>query len=166
MFFILYSNRLSSYLSTSARHFIRQAVEVMNKEKKNKSAPVIIAPITLVAANVTARRTTDNKIAPKIPARINESGALMQLLLPQQFWLAATARFTARYTTAIPKTTHKNAGVTVITAVILKSVVTIPIIILAAMANKEHSEPLSQEQEQLYFDIFSPPIILYESVYK
>ena len=66
MFFsiILDKNYNSSHLT---RHFIRQAVEVKSIVKNARSAPVIIAPIMLVAANVTPKRTIDNKTVPKIP---------------------------------------------------------------------------------------------------
>ena len=52
-----------------ARHFARHAVFVIRSEKKKKRAPTTIAPITLVAANVTVSRITENRIVPKIPIR-------------------------------------------------------------------------------------------------
>ena len=39
----------------------------MTRVKKRSAAPVIIAPITLVAANSIAKRITDVKIVPRIP---------------------------------------------------------------------------------------------------
>ena len=47
---------------------VRHAAEVTVREKKNKSAPVIIAPSTLVAAKVIPRRITAKRIVPRIPA--------------------------------------------------------------------------------------------------
>ena len=49
------------------RHFIRQAVDVRSIAKNARSAPVIIAPIMLVAAKVTPKRTIDSKTVPKMP---------------------------------------------------------------------------------------------------
>ena len=82
--------------------------------KKNNNSPDIIAPAMLVAANVIPRRITAVKTVPRIPAS--------RVYKPrQQTFLSGHAvidvkRTTPRYTTAIPKRTHKNAGVTVITA--------------------------------------------------
>ena len=87
----------------------------------------------LVATNSIARRTTESNIVPRIPA----SNAVTILHRFSQHPLRKSAdetRVTARYATATPKTTHKNAGVRVITAVILKNAVIIPIIRLATIA--------------------------------
>ena len=123
-------------------------VSVKIKEKNAISAPVIIAPITLVATKVIAKSITDVKIAPKIPVkrtdRIGQTHPLM--FVPDKF--AETAKTTARYTTATPKTTHKNAGVTVITAVVLKIAAIIPTIMLPTIANIE------QFVLQVQIDIF------------
>jgi len=48
-------------------HFIRHAVDVIISEKNVNNAPVIIAPITLVAAKLIARSTNDVRIVPSIP---------------------------------------------------------------------------------------------------
>ena len=132
---------------------MRHAVDVINSEKNSSSAPAIIAPSTLVAAKLTARSIIDVKIVPNIPTSTKDSGVSIHLHVPQHLTLAETKRFTAKYTTAIPRTTHKNTGVIVMTAVIVSNVVIIPIITLAAMASNEHCAPRLQEQLQLSFDI-------------
>lgn len=133
-------------------HFTRQAVEVIVNEKKVKSAPVIIAPIMLVATNSIAKRITASKIVPSMPVRITDKIGHMQLRLP--LFLTVTAiRITARYTTAIPKTTHKNGAVTVITALKRRNAVIIPIIILAIIANPAQFVL----QSQLILNIFITP---------
>ena len=48
---------------------------VIVKEKKKSKRPTIIAPITLVAAKVIPRSTTENKIVPKIPAKTVDTAA-------------------------------------------------------------------------------------------
>ena len=97
-----------------------------------------MAPKTLAAGNVIANSTIERRIVPNIPARTSDKGVSIQLHNLRHLKLAATAKFTARYTTAIPKRTHKNAGVTVITAVIVSKVAIIPTIALAPIANNEH----------------------------
>ena len=111
----------------------KHAVDVTVRKKKNKSAPARTAPITLVAANSTASRTIDNKTVPRIPT---SSAVIIVHKLPQQTLRksAALMSVTARYTTATPRITHKNAGVRVIVAVILRNAVIMPIIRLATIA--------------------------------
>ena len=46
-----------------------QVALVKRRVKKNRRSPVIIAPITLVAANGMPRRITEVRIVPKIPVR-------------------------------------------------------------------------------------------------
>ena len=116
-------------------HFVRQAVDVIKREKKNSNAPVMIAPITLVATKVIAKRITDVKTVPKIPVRIAGRLTHTHSLLPKVRKMVHVTNRTPRYTTAIPNNTHKNAGVTVMTAVILSIAVTIPMIMLAMSAN-------------------------------
>ena len=88
---------------------------IIIREKKNKSAPDIIAPIILVAAKVMPSKITDVNIVPKTPAK--------NVLRKSQQWFLSpkytddVIRVIPRYTTAIPNNTHKNAGVTVMTAV-------------------------------------------------
>ena len=112
---------------------IRQAVEVTIRKKKNKSAPVRIAPITLVAANSIARNTMERSIVPIIPAirAVTVQHKSLQLSLTER---AETAKATARYTTAMPRSTHKNAGVREIAPVILRKDATIPAIRLVTTA--------------------------------
>ena len=107
----------------------------MIREKNNNKRPVMIAPTTLVAANSIARSTTDIKIVPSIPIRRTGRTAHIQSLIPNPSANDKVISTTARYETAIPNTTHKNAGVTVIVAVIVKNAVIIPIIMLATIAS-------------------------------
>lgn len=125
-------------------HLIRHATVVTISEKNASNAPVMIAPITLVAANVIAKRTIDVKIAPSIPTKITDR---LLHTHPDLRITGDTASNIARYTTAMPKTTHKNAGVTVITALNCRNAVIIPIIILATMARPAQS--LLQVQQKL-----------------
>lgn len=139
-----------------AKHLIRHAVSANIKEEKAKSKPVIIAPIILVAANVIANRTTDVNIAPNIPVNNTDKMGQIQFLTVTQREDADTAKSIARYTTAIPKATHKNAGVTVIVAVIVRNAVTTPIRILAIIATTEQLD--LQQQNDIHY---SPPAIIY-----
>ena len=93
---------------------MRQAVDVKISDRNASNAPVIIAPIMLVAANVMPKSTKETSAAPKIP--VSSVDRIAQHLA--QGFLAATRSVTARYTTAMPRTTHRKAGATVITAVI------------------------------------------------
>ncbi len=105
------------------------------KDKNAKSPPVIIAPIILVATNSIANSTTDSKIAPKMPVRSADKTEHIQLfLISGHRAIDIEIRIIARYTTAMPSATHKKALPTVITAVIRKKAVIIPIIILTTIA--------------------------------
>jgi len=105
----------------------------MVREKNNNNAPAIMAPKILVAANVIAKNITANKIVPKIPD--NKTGRIEQIQPRTSLLLAFdTASITARYATDIPNKTHKNTGVIVMVAVIVRNAVIIPIIILATIA--------------------------------
>ena len=73
--------------------FIRQATVVMMREKKRRSTPVIIAPITLVAAKGIASKTTDKRTVPRIPAR--RTGKLLHTQ-PVRRIVGLTASNTAR----------------------------------------------------------------------
>ena len=114
-------------------HLTKQAVDVMVKEKNNNNAPEIIAPKILVATNVIANSITDTKIVPKIP--VNKTDKIEQMQ-PRILLLLAddTASVTARYKIDMPNKTHRNTGVIVIAAVIVRNAVIIPIIILAKIA--------------------------------
>ena len=134
----------------------RQAVEVTVRKKKNSKAPASIAPIMLVATNSMARSTIERSIVPSIPA----SSAVTMVHRSLQHPLrkrAAAIRVTARYTTAIPRSTHKNAGVKVIAAVILRKAVIIPRIRLATTAITV--QPGLQLLHDV--DIKSPPTLYY-----
>jgi hypothetical protein len=144
-------------------HLARQAVSVSVRKNENKSNPVTIAPTMLVATNSTARRSTARNTVAIIAPRSTKIVVFRQqgLASLQQPTDADITSTTARYTTAIPKTVHKNAGVTVIAAVILRKAVTIPITILIISAMVVHVLFL---HEQSLFDIFSPPTPLYVSL--
>lgn len=99
-----------------------------------RSAAVIIVPIMLVAAKVIPKRTTDARIVPRIPVSRTGTVRHMQHRMPVTRKMVDAISSTARYTTAIPKRTHRKAGVTVITAVIARKPVITPIIRLAITA--------------------------------
>ena len=90
---------------------MRQATEVIRSEKRASRRPAKIAPMTLVAAKVTARSTRESKMVPKLPMIRVVNAVHTQVPTPKPF-VAEVARAVApRKTTAIPKTTHKKAGV-------------------------------------------------------
>ena len=134
---------------------IKQAVVVIIAAKAAISTPVKIAPKTLVAAKVIAKSTTASKMvirtAPSqtLSVRQTHSSAQPRLLSP-------AIKASAKNATAIPKTTHKKAGVTVITAIYLNIAAVMPIIMLAARAIIVQSFLFEQLQLQLL--IFSPPL--------
>ena len=115
-------------------HLIKHAVDVIIREKKNMSAPVIIAPITLVAAKVIASKITAARIVPKIPVIIPFKAEQIHLHLLPDSDTAEAKYVTPRYTIATPNNTHKNAGVTVIVAVTVSKVATTPSMMLAITA--------------------------------
>ena len=124
----------------------RQAVDVIARKKKNKSAPARMAPVTLVAANSMARRMIDKSTVPIIPTSTAET-IVHKSSQHSLRKIAPETRVTARYTTAMPSSTHKKAGVRVIAAVILKKAVIMPIIRLATTAI------MVQPNEQLLHDV-------------
>ena len=87
---------LFHYLSQSKTQRVKQAVDVIIREKEKNSAPTIIAPMTLVAANVTARRITENSIVPRIPTNSAESGVHLWLQIAHFCVNAEVRRVTAR----------------------------------------------------------------------
>ncbi len=115
-------------------HLTRHATSDTTSEKNASNSPVMIAPITLVAANVTPKRTIDISIAPRIA--IKRIGRILhtQPVIPALRIATLVTSVIARYTTAIPKTTHKKAGVTAITALKVKKAVIMPMIMLATIA--------------------------------
>ena len=136
-------------------------MSVSVNEKNRINAPVIIAPIMLVATNSIARSITDVRIVPSMLIRSPLSVAHLQLLSKFLPVKVDTKSVTARYTTAIPKTTHKNAGVTVIAAVIVRNAVIIPSMMLAAVDNNK--QLFLQLQPKLFIKK-SPPIIVYAKI--
>ena len=109
----------------------------------------------LVAANSIPRNTTDSSaVASILPRRIGKVLLRQQgVLISQHLTKDDESNSTARYTTATPRRTHKNAGVTVIAAVILRKAVMIPTIRLITTEAVVHI--FLQEQSQV--DIYSPP---------
>ena len=87
----------------------------------------------LAAENSIASRRIDSNTVPRIPASNTET-ILHRFTQQPLRKTAATAKVTARYTTAIPRSAHKNAGVTIIEPVILKNAAITPMIRLAAKA--------------------------------
>lgn len=133
------------------RHLIRHAVSVRVREKNNKSNPVITAPIILVATNSIAKSIIENNTVARIDisstVRIDfiQHGKLLQHMIDTE-----AISNSPRYTTAIPKSTHKNAGVTVMAAVIRRKAAIIPTVMLAMRATVVH-EPLQLQSD---VDIF------------
>ena len=79
------------------KHLTRQAVDVINKDKNARSAPVNIAPIMLVATNSIAKRTIANKIAPKMPvSRVDRIGHRQLSLVSEFCAIDAERRVIAR----------------------------------------------------------------------
>ena len=140
-------------------HLARQAVSVSVRKNDSKRSPVITAPIMLVAANSIASNTTAKRIVASTALSRTESVVLTQQgkQLLQQLIDTVVSSIIARYTTAMPKTTHKNAGVTVIAAVILRKAVIMPIAMLTIRATVVQVFL----HEQSLVDIFSPPNTVY-----
>lgn len=108
----------------------------------------------LVATNVIPRRITDVSTVPSIPA--SRTGRIEHIHsrnpdLPKR---AVAISVTARYPMATPKSTHKNAGVTVIVAVIRKNAAITPII---AAAITENVMQLGLQLQLLLFIYFHLP---------
>jgi hypothetical protein len=130
-------------------HFIRQVAVVIIREKKNNKAPEIIAPIILVAAKVMPSKMMEVKTVPRMPVKkvLRKS---QQCPLP----ITEVNNVIPRNPMAIPSNTHKNAGVTVITAVYLKTAVMMPIIMLI----KTEIPVQLIVQSQSFLFIISPPL--------
>ena len=128
---------------------IRHAVETISKVKKARSKPAKIAPITLVAANSMPRRIIETRVVPSIPKS--------RVLIVEQkqdshlvgLWGEEVASRIARYTTAIPKRTHKKAGVIVIVAIKVSIPVITPIMIAATIAILVHCALHLQESSDI-----------------
>ena len=130
-----------------------QAVAVKIYAKNAANAPVMIAPIMLVAANGINKSTTDKRIVPKIPtntADVVVKTQVAQILCPLS---AVAIRVAKRNKTAIPKATTSKTGVTVITPVMRRNATIMPITILEIAANNKQSFLHSQLKNVIY----SPP---------
>ena len=140
-------------------HLARQAVSVSVRKNDNRRSPVITAPIMLVATKSIASSIIAKRIVARIAPRSTERVVLMQQgrQLLQQLIDTVVRRTMARYTTAMPNTTHKNAGVTVMAAVILRNAAMMP----TAMLTMRDTVVQVFLHEQSLFDIFSPPNLLY-----
>ena len=108
-------------------------MDVSVRKKKNKRPPVRIAPIMLVATNSIASKIIESNIVPKMPT-IKVVTIVHKSLQHSLRKIALETRAIARYPTAIPRSTHKKAGVRVIVAVILRKDVIIPMIRLITTA--------------------------------
>ena len=98
-----------------------------------------MAPTILVAANGTAKSTTDKSSVPKTPvstAEVVVETHVEQILCPQS---AVAIRVAKRNKTAIPKAITSNIGVTVITPVMRRNAMIMPIITLAIAENNKQS---------------------------
>ncbi len=96
----------------------------MIRDKKRRSAPVMIAPIMLVASKAMPKRITAVKAVPKMPVVMRDK--LMQTQSEEFLNPGDVNSKTARYTIAIPRATQRKAGVKVITPVILSRAVMKP----------------------------------------
>lgn len=129
---------------------------VNRREKKNKAAPRIIVPSTLVAANPAARSISEVRIEPSTPPSTRESERHTQGL----GWFLFTKkpiRSTARNTAATTNTVEKKIGTISITPVKLSTAPIIPIIRLATNAS-----PLQLYLQSQLQNIFTPPTTLYD----
>lgn len=148
------------YPSQPARQRRRQAVLVSCSAKKNRTSPVRTAVRTLVATIPMARRMTEKRIVPRIPAR---SADRVEHWLQQRSALPilGLARISSpRNPTAMPKVTQRNGAVMVITAVICRKAAMIPMIRLDTTAAMVQLHL----KLQLHSDIFSPPTTIYAAM--
>lgn len=121
-----------------ALHTVRHAVKTTVSVKNPSSAPDKIAPSKLVAAKVIPRSTSERKIVPSIPTKRVVRTEHIQDLSSYPSEIDVIRRLTPRYTTPIPKITHKKAGVRVIVALNVKNAVIIATIILATTPIPTH----------------------------
>lgn len=133
-------------------HLIRQAAEVRISTKKKSNTPVRIAPIILVAAKLIAKRRIARNIVPKMPMS-NAVRAEQRHLEAVPCIKAADTNANAKNATAIPNTTHKNTGATVITAAKVRNAVTTPIKRLTITDAPRHSRRLSQQNNDIFFHL-------------
>ena len=120
--------------------------------KKRRRSPVIVAPSMLVTGNVIARRITDVSTVPRMPVSNAASEEHIHPSVLRQL-SAETISVIERYTTAIPKSTHRKAGVTVMVPVIVSKAVVMPIMTLAITARRVQVH--LQKHAELFIDITS-----------
>lgn len=147
----------SSFPSHPAAHFTRQAVVVTVREKAPNNTPTMSAERTLAGVGGIANRITAVRTVTRMPASKTGRTPHLHWHVPFPCNLSETSK-TARYTTAIPNRTHKNAGVTVIIAENCRNAVIIPIITLATMANPAQ---FTRQPQPKFVIFFSPPIAVY-----
>ncbi len=87
---------------------MRQAVEVSVSDKKRKSNPESIAPITLAMATSTNKSIRDKSIVPKIPASNTERVGQRHFSLSSFLQRLVVARMTASNPTETPKNTQRK----------------------------------------------------------
>ena len=102
--------------------------------KENRRSPTRIALTTLVATIPTARRTIANRIVLRIPSRTTSRIEHWFIQPAALFCIEEDRSRTASRPTAMPNRTQRNTGVTVMTAVICRKAVTIPMIKLTINA--------------------------------
>lgn len=124
------------------------------KENAASNKPVIIAPTRLVATNSIARRISASNTVASIPIKNSSTAVHKQLPYSEFLILGAVSNATRRNATAIPKTTHKKTGVTVIVAEYVRKTVITPIIALTMIENNAQSHLLLHSHEV----IISPPL--------
>ncbi len=125
----------------------------MVSEKKNSAKPVIIAPSTLVAGKVMASRIIAVSIVPRIPVKNKFNLSQHSRCLSSQHDEVKSVM--PKNTVAMPSITQRNAGITTMVALNLKTAAIIPIIMLAI---KDFSgQP--KLQLQLFENIFFTSVI-------
>lgn len=135
----------------------RHTLETISKVKNARSNPAKIAPRMLVAAKVIPRRMIDIRIVPKIPKSNVFTEEQKHPSPLEEYVPPEVAMSIARYTTAIPRSTHKNAGVMVIVAIKVSIPAITPMMIAATIAMLVHCALQRQESS----DMLSPPISVY-----
>ena len=105
----------------------------------------------LVATKVTANKITEVSAVPKIPVKTAVNAPLLQRQEVVALQQPVVANNTARYPMAIPNATQRNAGVTVITAVICKKAAITPRIALTITAKVVQLTLFSQQKIDIFF---------------
>lgn len=140
------------------RHLIMQAADDIISANEAISAPVMTAPTTLVATNSIASSKTDVSVVPSIPTNsaVTFEQAQRRVMAAHEF---VVKKVITKKPIAIPKTTHKNAGVAVISPIIRKIAAVIPSIRLPKTAKNVQSNLYTQ---LVVFAIFSTSDTVYE----